>query len=300
MGVIVVLIGWHGISSVNVVIGLRNLGDRCFAVVFGIAVTLLCRLDTVLHEGQTILLPSARVGGVSSTLSLRMLYNHGCCVSGLIGVYELTQEVVTAECCALCGRLAVYPGRVKYETASVKRWPRGPVRVATPCSLASSSSSSNSEMRPRAMARAVNAVRGAGRHRMTKHDYELIVTYLEVPENFAAVTGSGRKIKVGGRNLTKTTAFGHMAVSLCAQGFTLCNGNKMGKKVMRYVEMYKKARIFYLSTGAGLTDDDIAAGLSFEQKMERMCHFFYRMHALYDARCRDVKVSVEKALGLWL
>ncbi|KAL3693872.1 hypothetical protein R1sor_007523 [Riccia sorocarpa] len=104
-----------------------------------------------------------------------------------------------------------------------------------------------------------------------------------VPENFAAITGSGRKTKVGGRNLTKTTAFGHMAVSLCAQGFTLCNGNTMGKKVMWYVEMYKKARIFYLSTGAGLTDADIAAGLSFEQKMERMCHFF-RMHALYGAR----------------
>ncbi|KAL3688854.1 hypothetical protein R1sor_015163 [Riccia sorocarpa] len=160
----------------------------------------------------------------------------------------------------------------------------GPSILQTPCSLASSSSSSNSEMRPRAMARAVNAQRGAGRHQMTRHDYELIVTYLEVLENFAAITESGRKTKVGGKNLTKTTAFGHMAVSLCAQGFTLCNGNIMGKKVMRYVEMYKKARIFYLSKGAGLTDADIAAGLSFEQKMERLCHFFFRMHALYGAR----------------
>ncbi|KAL3679064.1 hypothetical protein R1sor_022020 [Riccia sorocarpa] len=150
----------------------------------------------------------------------------------------------------------------------------GPNILQTPCSPASSSSSSNSEMRPRAMARAVNAQRGAGHHRMTRHDYELIVTYLEVPENFATITGSGRKTKVGGRNLTKTTAFGHMTVSLCAQGFTLCNGNTVGKKVMRYVEMYKKARKFYLSTGAGLTDADIAVGLSFEQKMERMCHFF--------------------------
>ncbi|KAL3699286.1 hypothetical protein R1sor_017308 [Riccia sorocarpa] len=88
----------------------------------------------------------------------------------------------------------------------------GPNILQTPCSPASSSSSSNSEMRPRAMARAVNAVRSAGRHRMTRHDYELIVTYLEVPENFAAITGSGRKTKVGRRNLTKTTSFGHMTV----------------------------------------------------------------------------------------
>ncbi|KAL3685323.1 hypothetical protein R1sor_003345 [Riccia sorocarpa] len=173
----------------------------------------------------------------------------------------------------------------------------GPNILQTPCSPASSSSSSNSEMRPRTMARAVNAQRGAGRHRMTRHDYELIVTYLEVPENFAAITESGRKTKVGGRNLTKTTAFRHMAVSLCAQRFTLCNGNTMGKKVMRYVEMYKKAREFYLSTGAGLTDADIAAGLSFEQKMERMCHFFYRMHALYGA-CANIEPPAVGDSGL--
>ncbi|KAL3702074.1 hypothetical protein R1sor_020096 [Riccia sorocarpa] len=160
----------------------------------------------------------------------------------------------------------------------------GPSILQSPCSPASSSSSNNSEMRPRAMARAVNAQRGAGRHQMTRHDYELIVTYLEVLENFAGITGSSRKTKVGGKNLTKTIAFGHMAVSMCAQGFPLCNGGIMRKKVMRYVEMYKKARIFYLSTGAGLTDADIDAGLSFEQKMERLCHFFFRMHALYDAR----------------
>ncbi|KAL3697827.1 hypothetical protein R1sor_011903 [Riccia sorocarpa] len=109
---------------------------------------------------------------------------------------------------------------------------------------------------------------------MTRHDYELIVTYLEVPDNFAAITGSGRKMKVGGKNLTKTTAFGHMAVSLSAQGFQLCSGGIMGKKVMPYVQMYKNARTFYLSTGAGLTEADIAAGLSFEQKMEQKCHFF--------------------------
>ncbi|KAL3679024.1 hypothetical protein R1sor_021980 [Riccia sorocarpa] len=151
----------------------------------------------------------------------------------------------------------------------------GPTILQTPCSPASSSSSSNSEMRPRVMARAVNAQRGAGHHRMTRHDYELIVTYLEVPDNFAAITGSGRKTKVGGKNLTKTIAFGHMAVSLSAQGFQLCSGGIMRKKVMRYVQMYKNARIFYLSTGADLTEADIAAGLSFEQKMEQKCHFFF-------------------------
>ncbi|KAL3683128.1 hypothetical protein R1sor_001150 [Riccia sorocarpa] len=97
----------------------------------------------------------------------------------------------------------------------------GPNILQSPCFPASSSSSSNSEMRARAMTRAVNAQRAAGRHRMIRHDYELIVTYLEVPDNFAAIIGSGRKTKVGGRNLTKTAAFGHMAVS-CALRDLLC------------------------------------------------------------------------------
>ncbi|KAL3677262.1 hypothetical protein R1sor_027210 [Riccia sorocarpa] len=119
----------------------------------------------------------------------------------------------------------------------------------------------------------------------------------EVPDNFAAITGSGRKMKVGGKNLTKTTAFGHMAVSLSAQGFQLCSGSIMGKKVMRYVQMYKNARTFYLSTGAGLTEADIAAGLSFEQKMEQKCHFFYRMHALYGARA-NIEPPAVSDLGL--
>ncbi|KAL3691325.1 hypothetical protein R1sor_004976 [Riccia sorocarpa] len=54
-------------------------------------------------------------------------------------------------------------------------------------SPASSSSSSNSEMKPRAMARSLWAQKNSSRHRMTKQDYEMIVTYLENPDNFAAI-----------------------------------------------------------------------------------------------------------------
>ncbi|KAL3694240.1 hypothetical protein R1sor_007891 [Riccia sorocarpa] len=161
---------------------------------------------------------------------------------------------------------------------------RGPVIMQCPCSSATSSSSSNSEMRPRAMARAVGSQKSAVRHRMTKHDYELMISYLEVPDNFNGITGGGRKTKIGGKNFTKTTAFGHMAVSLCAQGFPTCNGSLMGKKYYRYLEMYKKARTFYLGTGAGLTDADVAARITLEEKMNRQCHFFMRMHALYGSR----------------
>ncbi|KAL3679873.1 hypothetical protein R1sor_022829 [Riccia sorocarpa] len=98
-----------------------------------------------------------------------------------------------------------------------------------------SSSSSNSEMKPRAMARSVGAQKNAARHRMTKQEYEMIVTYLENPDNFAAINGCRRKIKITGKTLTNVTAFGHMAVTLYAQGFVKCSGVIMGKKVTCYV-----------------------------------------------------------------
>ncbi|KAL3683230.1 hypothetical protein R1sor_001252 [Riccia sorocarpa] len=156
-------------------------------------------------------------------------------------------------------------------------------RAVSPASSCSSSSS-NSEMKPWAMARSLGAQKNAARHRMTKQDYEMIVTYLENPDNFAAINGCGRKTKITGKTLTKVTAFGHMVVTLCARGFIKYSGVIMGKKVARYVETYKKARTFYLGTGSGLTAAEIAAGLTLEQKMNAKCHYFFRMHALFGAR----------------
>ncbi|KAL3678333.1 hypothetical protein R1sor_021289 [Riccia sorocarpa] len=86
-------------------------------------------------------------------------------------------------------------------------------------SPASSLSSSNSEMKQRAMARSVGTQKNTVRHRMTKQEYEMIVSYLEIPDNFAAITGDGRKTIIAGKAWTKMTTFGHMAVTLSAQGF---------------------------------------------------------------------------------
>ncbi|KAL3696110.1 hypothetical protein R1sor_010186 [Riccia sorocarpa] len=107
-------------------------------------------------------------------------------------------------------------------------------RSVSPASSCSSSFS-NSEMKPRAMARSVGAQKNAARHRMTKQEYEMIVMYLENPDNFAAINGCEKKTKITWKTLTKVTAFGHMAVTLCAQGFVKCSGVIMGKKVARYV-----------------------------------------------------------------
>ncbi|KAL3692746.1 hypothetical protein R1sor_006397 [Riccia sorocarpa] len=65
----------------------------------------------------------------------------------------------------------------------------GPVILQRAVSPASSSLSSNSEMKLRAMARSLHAQKNAARHRMTKYDYEMIVSYLEDPDNFNAIIG---------------------------------------------------------------------------------------------------------------
>ncbi|KAL3683048.1 hypothetical protein R1sor_001070 [Riccia sorocarpa] len=109
-------------------------------------------------------------------------------------------------------------------------------------------------------------------------------TYLENPDNFAAINGCEKKTKITGKTLTKMTAYGHMAVTLCAQGFVKCSGVIMGKKVARYVSTYRTARTFYLGIGSGLTEAEIDAGLTLEQKMNAKCHFFFRMHALFGAK----------------
>ncbi|KAL3699776.1 hypothetical protein R1sor_017798 [Riccia sorocarpa] len=112
----------------------------------------------------------------------------------------------------------------------------------------------------------------------------MIVTYLENPDNFAAINRGGRKTKITRNTLTKVTAFGHMAVTLCAQGFISCSGVVMGKKVARYVKTYKKAQTVYKSIGSSLIETETATCLTLEQKMNAKCHYFFRMHALFGAQ----------------
>ncbi|KAL3683614.1 hypothetical protein R1sor_001636 [Riccia sorocarpa] len=119
---------------------------------------------------------------------------------------------------------------------------------------------------------------------MSKRDYELIVEYLEDSDHFQQIMGNGKKTKVGGKNLTKKTAFGHMAVHLAALCFPPCNGTVMGKKFDRFYDSYKHARIFYTGTGAGITEEESRSGITLEQKMNAKCPYFFRMHALFGSR----------------
>ncbi|KAL3691188.1 hypothetical protein R1sor_004839 [Riccia sorocarpa] len=128
----------------------------------------------------------------------------------------------------------------------------------------------------------------ADRYVLRDSDYELIVSYLEDPENFAALYGSGRKTKVGGKFQTKTTAFGVMAVQLQSLGFPPCTAKNLYKKVNRYKVRYETALSMLKETGGGLTDEDINRGLTIEDKLNKACPFFNRMDALFGTKANIV------------
>ncbi|KAL3682554.1 hypothetical protein R1sor_000576 [Riccia sorocarpa] len=151
------------------------------------------------------------------------------------------------------------------------------------------------------------------RYVLKESDYELIVSYLEEPDNFAALFGSGGKTKIGGKHQTKTTALAVMAVvvswtgqtpeaqrfldrnpsrhdtvQLQSLGFPPCSAQNLYKKVLRYRSRYESALSILKEIGSGLTDEDIARGITLEAKLNKACPFFYRMDALFGTKSNMV------------
>ncbi|KAL2641539.1 hypothetical protein R1flu_009126 [Riccia fluitans] len=119
----------------------------------------------------------------------------------------------------------------------------------------------------------------ADRYVLKESDYELIVSYesyLEEPDNFAALFGSGGKTKIGGKHQTKTTTFAIMSVQLRSLGFPPCSAANLYKKVNCYRSHYESVLSILKQTGSGLTDEEIVRGLTLEAKLNKACPFFYR------------------------
>ncbi|KAL2650256.1 hypothetical protein R1flu_018384 [Riccia fluitans] len=126
------------------------------------------------------------------------------------------------------------------------------------------------------------------RHRMNCKEYEMIVGYLEDPKHLVEILGSGRKTKVSGKHPSKQTAFGVMVVHLASLGFPVCTGAIMQKKFDRYLASFKKAREWSLSTGAGLTEEEMTRGMTIEDKLNQRCPFYHRMYAIFGHRANIV------------
>ncbi|KAL2652189.1 hypothetical protein R1flu_020317 [Riccia fluitans] len=128
----------------------------------------------------------------------------------------------------------------------------------------------------------------ANRYVLKESDYELIVSYLEEPENFAALFGSGGKTKIGGMHQTKITAFAIMSVRLQSLGFPPCSAANLCKKVTRYRSRYESVLSILKQKGSGLTDEEIARELTLEVKLNKACPFFYRIYTIFGTKANMV------------
>ncbi|KAL3685952.1 hypothetical protein R1sor_003974 [Riccia sorocarpa] len=106
------------------------------------------------------------------------------------------------------------------------------------------------------------------------------------------------KTFVGGKCMSKTKAFHIMASHLRnVAGFPDVTGEEMKKRFERYVAMYKKARGFKDSTGQGLSEKELEKGMTIEDKLEKICPHFGRMHTILGQRA-NIAPPAEESAGL--
>lgn len=142
--------------------------------------------------------------------------------------------------------------------------------------------------------------------RLKNADFDNIVSYLEVPEHFSAVTGAGRKTKVGGKYQNKTAVFKAMLAVLQHHGFPKeINAANLMKRYQRYVKRYKDALKVKNQSGGGLTEEEQKEGIILVEKLNRLCPFFDRMDAVFGARANvapraEADVGVEEDVDYYM
>ncbi|CAM6082672.1 unnamed protein product [Calypogeia fissa] len=136
------------------------------------------------------------------------------------------------------------------------------------------------------------------KYRLKDSDYEKIVSYLEIPDNFAALVGGGRRTRVGAKYQSKAVVIRQMLVAIQHNGFPdFINATNFSKRFQRYVARYKEAQVWRTTTGNGLSEEEIQQGVTMDDKLNRMCPHFHKMHAIYGAR-PNVQPALEGDVGV--
>ncbi|GJJ75478.1 hypothetical protein EMPS_07836 [Entomortierella parvispora] len=109
---------------------------------------------------------------------------------------------------------------------------------------------------------------------------ELMLTWLEVKTNYAAVYGT-QKTAVGPKQEGAQSAWTRAGKMLAEKGrskekFTT---KSVAAKFRRYRSAFFETARYALSTGAGLDEKDNF--VTFEEKLEHRCHGYKRMHSLF-------------------
>ncbi|KAA1083446.1 hypothetical protein PGTUg99_033653 [Puccinia graminis f. sp. tritici] len=118
----------------------------------------------------------------------------------------------------------------------------------------------------------------------TIEDYELICSYLEVPENYSKLYGSGDQTDVGPRPLTKTAAYEMFAIymnSNCAKRYKL-TGAQLRQRLDRYKKKFAEAKKFAENTGAGIEEEHGISSL--RELLNDKCPCYERMDAIFGAK----------------
>ncbi|OWZ23969.1 hypothetical protein PHMEG_0001103 [Phytophthora megakarya] len=124
---------------------------------------------------------------------------------------------------------------------------------------------------------------------LSRDDYNIIVTWMEVKANFAAIHGTGSRLAIGGKPKIKTIdVFTALATHLIRQtenealrgaGLT---GRNMQQRWSTYKSRFKRTnKKHHTETGLGISRRDLARGMSIPQKLEQMCPLYSRMQVLF-------------------
>ncbi|CAM6097869.1 unnamed protein product [Calypogeia fissa] len=115
--------------------------------------------------------------------------------------------------------------------------------------------------------------------------YDMMVSYLEVPENFAASTGGWKKTKVEAKYQKRVVVMNQFHAAILDFGFPKdISIPNLTKRYQRYVALYKEAQLWRAQTGGGLTEEEIANGVTIDEKLNKPCPHFHQMDEIFGAR----------------
>lgn len=123
-----------------------------------------------------------------------------------------------------------------------------------------------------------------------------MVSYLGNKVHFNALFGGGAKTQVDGQPKSKSGAYDIFAANLnslynarhrgSSQEFKMkLTGRQLQLRFTRYKKLYVKAKNLLGGTGAGVTDEDVAAGITtVEVKLETICPCYAEMDILFGGK----------------
>jgi len=136
---------------------------------------------------------------------------------------------------------------------------------------------------------------------LSRDDYRIIVSWMEVSENYKAIHGTGEKTEVGDK-VKKSDGFEalvkHLKKNTTTVALQKLTARNMEQRWRTYMRRFKKTlKLSQTTTGAGLTKQELARGMSFQEKLERKCPEFARMKDLF-AEKANITPSYTLELGV--